>query len=212
MALKRGSRRAVEALGNGPEGGGRGRIRVRSLDAARGLAVVLMIVDHVAAVMGSNAGPLWWVRHTVTRPALPLFMVVAGILIARRRSSWSWRRLVAIAGAGVVATWLLLVSGIQFGPDVLLVLVATCPAWGVLSRRPLELLVLGLLQALYLPIGWGGYEPGLVLAYLGVGILAGGCGERLSWIRGRAFELVGRYPLTWYLGHLVVLGLVVKLT
>ncbi len=78
-------------------------------------------------------------------------------------------------------------------------------AWPLVVAHPGVTLTLGLISALYVPVGWHGYEPGLVLAWFCLGLLA-----RLEWFAlgdrlPVQLERVGRRPLIWYVGHLVVL-------
>lgn len=180
-----------------------GEARSVPLDSLRGLAVLLMIIDHGLAL----AGPGWplAVRLTVTRAALPLFCVVAGNLIAVRMPRPG--RLLTLTAAGVGAEVLWGVLGLPgVNPLVLLTAalaaVALCPAqWRLL------LLVAAVVQPVTWPVARGGYEPGFVVALVVAGTLVPrptleAVGARVPAV----FAAPGRFPVTLYLVHLAGLA------
>lgn len=172
------------------------------LDALRGVAVVLMVVDHVVKVVAPDS--LWWVTSTVTRLSLPMFMVTAGVLLARRSHGLRPLRALDLFLAGSVVTVVFGAIGFAL-PDILVVMLLTAPLWSWVRRSPVLAVIFGLIQLVNLPLPWGGYQPGLVLALLGVGVLASGTwaqyGERLPvWCAA-----VGRRPLLFYVGHILLL-------
>lgn len=190
-----------------------GRRRLAGLDRLRGLALVLMVVDHALLA----AGGLVAVRVTVTRASLPLFCLVAGALLTAARPRWA--RLGKIAAAGLVAT----AFGAPFGigqPDVLFVLALALVAAPLLIRIGSPGVLYGALAvAILQPVswpgwllvpGWTGYQPGTVLALVIVGHLWGApqlahYGDRLpGWL-----ALPGRHPLSLYVWHVFVLGALV---
>lgn len=172
--------------------------RYGTLDRVRGLAIGLMVVDHALVAAGAGVGPI---RLTLTRLALPLFLLLAGALWTR---SALGRRHLEIGAAGLVATGLGLVVGIG-QPDVLLLILGAL----VLMRWAGPVLAgAAAIQATTWPMGWTGYEPGVVVVLVVLGHLYGArpldrLGQRLP----AALEVVGRHPLGWYLGHLAVLAL-----
>lgn len=178
--------------------------RSPALDRLRGLAIGCMVVDHVALLLGG----LDVVRLSVGRLALPLFFLIAGHLAARItfERATSWRHL-GIATLGLLLP--VVVSWVD-SPNVLILWAAGClllwgwrrlglPAWGLVvvaltcaanglvfqAGRSFGILEVWALMALgsTLPrssFGWGGRLP----AFLGA---------------------VGRRPVLWYVGHLLVL-------
>src|SRR4051794_34146876 len=74
------------------------RTRDAALDGVRGLAVALMVLDHVCAVTGS--GHL--LRYSVTRLSMPLFFVVSGHLVRRLSSRHLWVLLAGLMLPGAV--------------------------------------------------------------------------------------------------------------
>lgn len=176
------------------------------LDAARGLAIALMTVDHALLAFGAPA----WTRLGPTRLALPVFMLVFGMLW---RDGWR-RRHVDVALAALVSIPLM---GVLGGPavPVLVVIVVVLVVMNLTCRLPIQyVLVAAVMQATTWPLGWDGYEPGLLLAFALMGRLAGfstGFGIGALDVdgplrRSRWLAFIGRYPLAFYLGHLSLLA------
>jgi hypothetical protein len=186
--------------------------RLQSLDRARGLAIVLMVIDHLAVcllALGANGtahDALWAIRLTVTRLSLPLFMICTGVLLVRGlpgRRYW----LVVLAALG--ANYLLIVAPNGVGrPEILAVWVAVMALADLIHRYPVFFACVGVIQTFTWEIGgpWHGYQPGAVCALVAIGYLAG------PWCMDWANKLpaflgsIGRRPLTWYLGHLLALS------
>lgn len=172
------------------------RVRLVGLDAARGLAVLLMIGDHLALWAGVPA-----YRFTLGRLAMPLFFVLAGYLSRRLR----WRHLwVALIGVGLplVVPWI-------DSPNVLLLwAVGSLIIW-LWRQQGLPLWVL-LAAALTVEAnGWGhmprAYEPAAMLGLMVCGAMmpasAWGWASRLP----RQLAVLGRYPVSVYVGHLLLI-------
>jgi hypothetical protein len=175
----------------------------------RGLAVLLMVLDH-SLVAGGHPGSL--LRWTVTRAALPLFCVVAGALMPARFRR-PGRRWVAVCTSAVVASVIGPAIGIR-QPDVLVLFAVLLPAapW-LWDRWRVTAACVAVIQPVIWPMGWGGYEPGTVLALLFVGAWLGPVQllervGRVQVLERGPLPAIGRAPLRWYVGHLSVLCLV----
>jgi len=198
--------------------------RDNRIDRLRGLAVVLMVVDHLlvaaTAVMVERPTLMTLGRLTLvdclrllTRPSLPLFAVCSGVLLSRR-SSTSVRRLAQI---GVAAA----VSQVMFTPiagmpdiDVLVVFLAAILMWPLARGHLVETIVLGIVAATNLPPfphGLTGYSVGLVLAFMAVGAAVARSGPEDALGAARrlpsGFGRLGRRPITAYLIHLFAVRL-----
>lgn len=180
--------------------------RSTALDRLRGLAITLMILDHVLVIFA----PVSPVRTTVTRLAMPLFMVVSGLLM---RLGGQYRRLRYLEAFAVVIVvtpllgWLWPAFGV---PEIvgvwLLVAITFRP---VVQRWPLTGAVVGYIWYTYWPLAWHGYQPGVVLMFLCIGSLCvRDVGEigRLGGYLPSQLERLGRRPLLIYGGHLLVLA------
>lgn len=178
-------------------------VRVRSVgvDRVRGLAVLLMVLEHVTGVvLGVSV-----VHDTVGRLAMPLFMLTAGAVFVRLRARHAWIFAVGIALA-VVVPWAgdpsILVQYV-FGVVVLAVArSADLPLWVVLALCATVAANGWDLEAH--GYGWGGVYALVVLGAM-VGTSAFAWGERLPvWV-----GWLGRHPFGLYVGHLLLLQLLV---
>lgn len=184
--------------------------RIQAWDRLRGLAILLMVLDHLAVFgfFGSSA-PVVGMRLTITRLALPIFMMVAGSLWAVRGPGPNWYRLANCVVGGLVAFVCWSSIGLPH-VDILIVFAAVALYAAVIVRWPVVCLVAGILQTINLPVMSPGYELGYVAAWLALGVLVG---DRPSW-RSLGDSLpawlasIGRRPLLWYTSHLVVLAVV----
>lgn len=166
--------------------------RLVGLDALRGLAVLLMVADHVSRYVPGG----WWFSVTGGRVAVPLFFVVAGALVSRL----SWRH----GGVAVLGLALPLVVPWIDAPNVLVLYVVGVVA--VLACRAVPVLgVLVVVAALTafanqwpgpVPVR-GAYVPLALLGLMVVGQLAGRvpvaavAGRLPGWL-----AWVGRFPLS----------------
>jgi uncharacterized membrane protein YcfT len=174
--------------------------RSSALDRLRGLAIACMVVDHVALIF---AGPQL-LRETIGRLAVPLFFIVGGHLV--RRLSWrhGWVLLVGLALPALIP-WV-------DAPNVLVhyaigaALLVAMRA-GRLSPWLLVALALTAMANETMPAG-NGYNPVALYALMAVGAVIGRhsfvFGERLP----RFLGLVGRFPLSVYVGHLFLFEIV----
>lgn len=191
-----------------------GRTRSVTLDRTRGLAIVLMIADHALVLVD----PTHPARYTVTRFALPLFMLCTASTLRRARART--RRLVQVAAVGTGITVLTTIAWPAFGaqPDVTLLIVLAIVATERARASwygPALVATGALVQALYLPIGWNAYEPGLVIAWLCIARYAlaeqPDLTHRIGTRLPAVFAVPGRYPLTAYASHVTVLASVAAL-
>jgi surface polysaccharide O-acyltransferase-like enzyme len=182
--------------------------RLVGLESGRGLAVLVMVLDHVLIVTGYVDSP---VRATVTRVAMPLFMVVAGALVGRLRA----RRLLRVAIAGLALP--LFVPWID-NPNILLLYglgaVGVAAARWAAGRSGLWVLLVAAVAGLangYGDLGTG-YPLPSVVALMCAGALVGRgpLDQAFGWLRRRGLlwlSSIGRRPLAVYIGHLAVLRL-----
>lgn len=181
--------------------------RIAWVDRLRGVAILLMIADHALALDGGH----WLVRHTVLRLSLPLFMVTAAMVWKPGGPSTRRGRQLAVACVleVLLSTIVLRLDGP--GPVVLYALVLVVMAPRVAHEHPACVAVLGIVQMLYVPVPWAGYQPGLLVAYWCIGRLARDelAGVPLGWLP-RWLGPVGRRPLVWYVGHLAVLAALLR--
>ena len=175
--------------------------RLHTLDVARGLAVLLMVLDHIWLARAFPCA--WLIRKVITRAALPIFMMVSGYLWAVR--GWSWRRGTLLVLAAMLSVRLAAGAGLPM-PDILTIFAVVQAMAALAVRWPIPLAAAGLLQSSEWRIGWPNYEPGVVLCFCCLGVLLAKMGE-LPTLRCRWLEWIGRHPLTWYLGHLAALAL-----
>lgn len=179
------------------------RARIGWIDGARGLSIVAMIVSHVGLAL--DLTPEWFHVY-VMRPVAPMFLLLLGML---------WRpglrrRHLQFAGGVVAAALLSLSLGFGF-PNILTLMAVALLVMPLMVRFPVVTLAACVTQLAYWPHPnwWTGYPLGLVLAMVLVGHLVsadgavqayGRFGDRLG------LGVVGRYPLSFYVGHLAVLA------
>lgn len=190
-------------------------IRYTELDGLRGLAIVLMLVDHVLAVIIVHGGPIWLndIRLSLTRLAMPLFMILVGWLLDHK-GGYSLKWLLKVFWVGIAATIMMSLMDLP-SPDILIIL-GFVILFFYSSRNPLAMIVLGLIQAVNIPLNWSGYQPGFILTFVAIGVLVhryqvpeweslcSFAGKRLGFLEG-----IGRHPVAWYLGHIAILLILV---
>jgi hypothetical protein len=184
-------------------------MRDAALDRLRGTAIALMVLDHLLA--WGEVG--FCVQATVTRASLPLFMLVSGNLMAERVLP-SIGRAAQLAAAACASTWL--VAGLPFmAPvDVLVSFCLALLAWPAARLAPACALVVCVVVMGIAPMN-SGYSPFELLALMLVGAMTFDVG---SWLYRFGCALpwwlaaFGRWPLTWYVGHLAVIRLAVFVT
>lgn len=191
--------------------------RVGTLDAMRGLAIIIMIVDHIFSVLesvGVESNFVEYSRLTATRFSMPLFMIASGIVwgaYGLRLKRWGQVLLLAVA---LNAMTRLLWPDFNF-PEILLVWSALAIFWRLIVRYPIITMIIGYTQTTYWMLPWQGFQPGELAIFLGAGVLISKSSLTWLWQEPRTSRLieplafVGRYPLTIYGGHLAMLALIV---
>lgn len=170
-------------------------IRNRQIDVLRGVAIILMVIDHVAFVYF----PSWWSRIP-GRFAMPLFFMISGSLGPGRDPSrlfmiiclavalMPFENYIGFKLPGVLSWWLL-----SYGLMILF------------DGYELQAVILALIstQLIYMP---GQVHFGLMFAFMILGkvwrrILVNGD------LKEKRLEFIGRWPMTIYAGHVVALAI-----
>ena len=156
-------------------------VRILVIDAIRGLAIALMILDHSLAAIeesGYVSSLVEYSRLTITRFSMPLFMLASGLI-------WATYGL-KIHRWGQVLIWAIFLNAItrvlwpEFNfPEILLVWTALAIAWKLIVRFPITIMIIGYTQITFWSVPWSGYQPGELAIFLGAGVLA----ARAPWER-----------------------------
>lgn len=184
------------------------RVRLAGVDQLRGLAIVLMVADHLLEL---THGPLL-IRETITRASMPLFFLLSASLV--RRLSWRHFGILLAGGAlPVLVPWI-------DSPNVLVLYVLGAVVLVAVRQLPVRwrqpvLTALVVFSLTWYANGYGlwphgvnAYVPTALVGLMAAGALIGPqrlhqAGSRLpAWLGS-----VGRYPLSVYLWHLLVLQL-----
>lgn len=185
----------------------------------RGLAIVVMIIDHILSTLESTGVSNLIIensRLTITRFSMPLFMIASGIvwgLYGLRLKRWAQVLALAIALNGMTR---LLWPDFNF-PEILMVWALLAIAWRLIVRFPIITMIVGYTQTTYWMLPWQGFQPGELAIFLGAGVLISKAPLDWLWRERRTAKLleplafVGRYPLMIYGVHLGVLAIIVAL-
>lgn len=188
--------------------------RVGWVDAVRGLAVLLMVLDH--ALLASGAPNL--LRYGPTRFALPLFGLAAGAAWSLNRCP-SWQRTgELLAGSLIVAVCH--VAWPAFGwPDPLVLWILAGLVAPAIVRFPASSLVVTALLVLYAPAMFpANVYPlpiGAMWAAFGVLAVPGAVHALRVWSPRRWpawMEWLGRHAFGVYVGHVCVLATLIVAT
>lgn len=175
-------------------------MRHRSLDIARGYAILFMIVDHVSIFAG-----LPILRLTVGRLAMPLFFVIAGSLAKRI----GYKHVVILA-VGIVlpmyVTWI-------DSPNVLVYICIGTALLRILRGRSTTVHIAVAIACISLTANGydhlgSGYPAGTLLALMILGkvITSGTLANAFQRIPSSSIvEYMGKHPLALYVGHTVAL-------
>lgn len=161
------------------------------IDKLRGLAIVLMVLDHIILV---SHGP-FIIRETITRAAMPIFFVLSGHLI--KKVTW---RLFIIGYIGLT-----LPTFVTFldDPNVLFWYAAFAPIIVLLRRNPNMLplvlvVIMGLVANNHLLTVPNSYPPLMLLALMIIGAMIPRKSFTFSNSLPSILIHVGRFPLTLY--------------
>lgn len=187
------------------------------IDAIRGLAIALMIIDHslfALESLGVANNIVEYSRISITRFSMPLFMIASGIiwtLFGLRIKRW-----VQVFILSIILNVTIRVLWPDFNnPEILFVWTLLAICWRLIIRFPITVMIIGYTQFIFWPVSWGGYQPGELAIFLGVGVLIARAPLSKAWGRIRFEKLLstlaflGRYPLSIYSGHLISLSLIV---
>lgn len=178
------------------------RTRVAGLDRLRGLAILCMLVDHLVLVTQGPGGLRW----TVGRLALPAFFVLAGHL-ARTPNA----RHALIAWVGLVLPWL--VPWIDHPNVLVLYALGVVVLWLFHQLgRPWWLVVLALTWGVNGLVHVGhSYDALMLFGFMALGAcMPRSAFEWTDRLPAGLLSAVGRRPLSWYVGHLLVLEALVR--
>lgn len=186
-------------------------MRIEELDRVRGAAIMIMVGDHLLGLAGELLPSAWWLvpRLTLTRVALPLFLLLAGALLAGRCPRGG--RVVEVLAAGVLVSQLVVAGWLPWmAPlDILVSIGCGLLLWPWIRGSGWFGVVVCMVLAATFPAASLGYHPAYIVGMMLVGTVVGlgplyRLGERLP----RWCAWPGRHPLGWYVGHLGVLACV----
>jgi hypothetical protein len=195
--------------------------RHADLDFLRGVAVLVMVLDHFLLVRWPASD-----ARELTRVAMPLFMLVSGHLArwsGRSVLEWACRQAWRVLPFLLVST----VAGVLVPnfplPDVLWSYILALPLCVVFFTRSFGVMPWLVLLATWAAVPWplGGYSPLVVFGWLAVGYslpALGFCVGPLAWdvfsemVAGvrllRVVAWCGRWSLEIYSGQLLALAVV----
>lgn len=184
-----------------------GTFRLDGIDGVRGFAMLSMLIDHLAHFI-PNGEPL---RLTIGRLAMPLFFLVAGSLV----SKLNFTRLTVLAVIGIALPTVYV--GWIDNPNVLLYYAIGAIIVYFLRTSDVALIVALAVCFTFaanfpLKLSPTSYPFETLLGFMLIGAILGRnpfhklgkwarlIGPRTSWIRA-----IGRRPLSFYVGHLVII-------
>lgn len=177
------------------------RSRERGIDALRGLAILLMILDHSLIVLSFGSSPI---RHTITRLAMPIFFIVSGHLVRKFTSRTLIIGLIGLC-LPVIVPWI-------DSPNVL-----TWYALGTLLLTKMSRKYYWLIIALALTLSSNFFNHDYGSSYWPYGLWAlmatGALIPRELFTPFRRLpkflDTIGRRPLLIYVGHLLIAEMIV---
>ena len=191
--------------------------RIFIIDAIRGLAIALMILDHslfAIESIGVANNVVEYSRLSITRFSMPLFMIASGmiwVLYGLRIKRW-----IQVFILSILINIAIKVLWPDFNnPEILFVWTIIAIGYRLIVRFPITVMIVGYTQCIFWPVPWSGYQPGELAIFLGVGLLIARAPLDKTWKRIRFEKLLsklaflGRYPLSIYSSHLIFISLIV---
>ena len=191
--------------------------RIFIIDAIRGLAIALMILDHslfAIESIGVANNVVEYSRLSITRFSMPLFMIASGmiwVLYGLRIKRW-----IQVFILSILINIAIKVLWPDFNnPEILFVWTIIAIGYRLIVRFPITVMIVGYTQFIFWPVPWSGYQPGELAIFLGVGVLIARAPLDKTWKRIRFEKLLsklaflGRYPLSIYSSHLIFISLIV---
>jgi uncharacterized membrane protein len=188
-----------------------------NIDLIRGFAIILMVLDHallaIATIFGSNEY-IYFLRVTLTRFSMPLFMIVSGsvlYLYGIKIKRW----LTVFCLALLINLFAITLWEDFNSPEILLVWTFVVVFIKFILKYPLVSLIIGFIQNQYFPIhifDYSGYQPGEIVIFLVIGIFASTYITNLSFPILSKFMIynliifIGKKPLTIYFTHLLFIS------
>lgn len=191
--------------------------RIFIIDAIRGLAIALMVLDHslfAIESIGVANNVVEYSRLSITRFSMPLFMIASGmiwVLYGLRIKRW-----IQVFILSILINIAIKVLWPDFNnPEILFVWTIIAIGYRLIVRFPITVMIVGYTQFIFWPVPWSGYQPGELAIFLGVGVLIARAPLDKTWKRIRFEKLLsklaflGRYPLSIYSSHLIFISLIV---
>jgi uncharacterized membrane protein len=193
------------------------RGRIFMIDAIRGLAIALMILDHslfAIESIGVANNIVEYARLSITRFSMPLFMIASGFIWALY--GLRIKRWIQVFILSILINLTIKVLWPDFNnPEILFIWTILAIGSRLIVRFPITVMIVGYTQFIFWPVPWSGYQPGELAIFLGVGVLIARAPLDKTWKQIRfekllsALAFLGRYPLSIYSGHLISLSLIV---
>ena len=196
------------------------KLRDSNLDFFRGIAIALMIFDHILVFFASiNFTNNFFeiIRETLTRYSMPLFMIISGFLLAKY--GLTIKRWLQVFLTSIILNLLIFFYWQEFNfPEILLIWSLITIFTKLLIKFPIFILISGLIQYQYFPINYEAYQPGIILLFLSIGVISSSRilhGDLLDKVIKYSFFrpliFIGRYPLTIYFSHIFILIILLNL-
>lgn len=158
--------------------------------------MLLMILDH--SLLALNLLPE---LRILTRPAMPVFMMLSGHLFTGRFNIY---RIVQVL---IVACFVFALSRFMGWPGGVLVSWLLCwPLMPLVSKHPFAFVLVGYSLSVFFVVPGLDYHPGLILLFLSLGRLI----RMPETLQIPFFSFVGRYPLSFYSIHFFLCFLYLK--